>query len=532
MKKATILLFITISLAACRRGYPSWETGIGVPVAHGSFGINQLIADSLTSAGANGTVYIDHTFSLDNIGMDTLFDIPDTTLRYVYPAITGSTIPPGNAIWGQNTTTRYQLGAIQLMSSTLREGIMRVAVKNDIDQPLDLQIILPCATRNSQLLDTVLIVPAAYSPTSAFRDTFEINLSGYSIDMRGPLFNQVNTITIQYNIKVSTTATASANIIQWADSVAMNMTFTGIKPEYVRGYFGNQNLVAGPEETETGIFDLITAGTFGLDSMKMELELENYVGMDARVRINSLWSRNSGTGQTVYMTGPVIGPTYNFNRATYSYGTPPSLPSRFTTVLDNSNSNMRAMVENMPDHFGYHISIETNPLGNVSGSNDFLFTDWGINAKMHMLMPLSFHSSQLTLADTLDVDLTAVENPDAVGSGALTVYAQNGFPFQAAVQLYLLDAAGNITDVLVAQPNVIAQAPLTSMSTNMFSNGTTPSILHIPLTAEQSQRVLSSSKVLTRVVFDTNSAPYYVRIRTTDRLDLRITADFNYTFGN
>lgn len=501
-------------------------------MAHGSFGIEQLIADSLTSTGADGTVYVDYTFSLNNIGLDTLLEIPDTTLRYIYPAVSSGSFPPGATIWGQNTTTRYQLGAIQLMSCEMREGTMRVAVKNDITQPLDLQITLPCATSNSQILDTILIVPAAYSSTAAYRDTFEISLAGYSVDMRGPQFNQVNTITIQYTIKVSTTATGQAITTAWADSVGMNMTFTGIKPELVRGYFGNQTLQAGPEETATGIFDLITAGSFGLDSLKMELELENYVGMDARMRINSLWTRNAQTGQTVMMAAPVIGQTYNFNRATYSYGNPPSVPSRFTMLLDNSNSNLRAMIENQPDFLGYNISVETNPLGNVSGSNDFFYTDWGLNAKMHVLMPLSFHASQLTLADTLAVDMTAVENPEAIGGGTVTVYAQNSFPFHAAIQLYLLDAAGNITDVLVAQPNVIAQAPLVSSNSSLVSAGSTPGILHIPLTADQSRRLLSSNRVYAKVVFDTGSAPNYVRIRTTDKLDLRITADFNYTFGN
>lgn len=504
-----------------------------MPVAHGSFGIEQLIADSLTSTGSDGTVYVDYAFSLNNIGLDTLMEIPDTTLRYNYSAFQNGQFAPGATIYSSpSTPTRYQLGAIQLVNCVLRKGTMRIAVKNDITQPIDLRIQLPGAVRNSQPLDVTYIVPAATSSSVAYLDTLEIDLAGYDIDMRGPQYNQVNTLSFQYSIKISTTATSSANITAFADSMQMNMTLTGIVPEYVRGYFGNQNLQAGPEETATGIFDLITSGSFGLDSLKMELDLENYVGMDARMRINSLWSRNAQTGQTIVMTAPVIGQTYNFNRATYSYGNPPSVPSRFTMQLNNSNSNLRAMIENQPDFLGYDISVETNPLGNISGSNDFFYNDWGLNAKMHVLMPLSFHASQLTLADTLDVDLTAVENPEAIGGGTLTVFAQNSFPFHAAIQLYLLDAAGNITDVLVAQPNVIAQAPLVTSSSSLVSAGSTPGILHIPLTAEQSRRLLNSSQVYTQVVFDTGSAPNYVRIRNTDKLDLRITADFNYTFGN
>jgi hypothetical protein len=532
VRKLLLICAISLAFTSCRRGDPSWETGIGVPVAHGSFGIEQLIADSLTATGLDGTVYIDHTFALNNLGTDTLFNIPDTTLRYAYSLPIPYQLAPGTQLVNQTSTTRYQLGAIQLMNSILRSGKMVIFVQNDLTQPVDVRLRLPNATRNNLPLDTLLHIAAAPDSIHGFQTSAEVDLSGYTVDLRGPQYNQVNTLTTQYTANISTNATGFENLYP-ADSVVMNLTFTGIVPEYVRGYFGNQTLQAGPEETATGIFDLITSGSFGLDSLKMELELENYVGMDARMRINGLWARNSATGQIIYMNAPVIGQTYNFNRATYSYGNPPSVPSRFSMQLDNSNSNLRAMVESMPDYLGYNIHIETNPLGNVSGSNDFFYHDWGLNAKMHLLMPLSFHASQLTLADTLDVDMTPVENPEAVGGGTLTVFAQNSFPFHASIQLYLLDAAGNITDVLVAQPNVIAQAPLVANSSNsVVSNGSTPGILHIPLTAAQSQRLLHSNRVYAKAVFDTGTAPNYVRIRNTDKLDLRITADFNYTFGN
>ncbi|MGL5888928.1 MAG: hypothetical protein ACRC3B_03545, partial [Bacteroidia bacterium] len=267
MKNLFLLISAVIVMQGCRRGNPSWETGIGVPVAHGSFGINQLIADSLTSTGASGVVYVDHTFELNNLGTDTLFNIPDTTLRYTYFSFLNSQISPGSTIWSQNTTTRYQLGVVELMNTILRKGTMRIAVKNDLTQPIDLRIVLPGATLNNQVLDTLLIIAAAPNSQNARLDTFEIDISGYTIDLRGPQFNQINTLTTQYTIKVSTTATASANIAAYTDSMSMNMTLTGIVPEYVRGYFGNQTLQAGPEETATGIFDLITSGGFGLDSL-------------------------------------------------------------------------------------------------------------------------------------------------------------------------------------------------------------------------------------------------------------------------
>ncbi len=531
MRNLFYLLLSVIVMQGCRRGNPSWETGIGVPVAHGSFGINQLIPDSLTSANASGNVSIDYTFSLNNLATDTLFEIPDTSLNYAYSLPIPYQIAPGTQLVNQTSSTRYQLGAIQLMNAELRKGKMLIFIQNDLMQPVNVRMALPYATRNSLPLDTTFYLPAAPDSLHGHKTTAVIDLSGYTVDLRGPSFNQVNTLTTQYVAQISPSAPGFENLFP-ADSVIMNITFSGLVPNYIRGYFGNQTLQAGPEESYTDVFSRFISGSFGLDSLTMELEIENYIGMDARMQINSLWTRNSGTGQTVYLNAPVIGMPVNFNRANYSWGLPPSVPSRFTYQLDNGNSNLRAMIENMPDFLGYSIDVTTNPLGNVSGSNDFYYNNWGINANMHVLMPLSVHASQLTLLDTLDVDLTSVEDPQAVGDAALTVYAQNGFPFEAQIQLYLLDAAGNITDMIVASPGIIAQAPLLNNGSYFTSSGTTPSVLNIPLTAAQSQRLLGSTKVLTRIVFDTNSAPDYVRIRNTDRFDVRITADFNYTFGN
>lgn len=185
------------------------------------------------------------------------------------------------------------------------------------------------------------------------------------------------------------------------------------------------------------------------------------------------------------------------------------------------------MFELMPDFLGYDFSLWTNPLGNVSGNNDFLYTRFGINAYIDVDMPVNFFADQIVLVDTIATDFN-VANAEDIRTANLTLFAGNGFPFDADVQLLLLDENNNVTTSLVATPGIIASAPLAQAGGYFFANGATQSVLHIPLDEAQTDAFLHSTRVLFRAVFDTNTNPNYVKIFTTNKLDFNLTADFEY----
>lgn len=524
---------IALLAAGCRKGDPSWDTGLVLPLAHASLSIDNLIADSLVSTNTDGSVKLVYSTSFLGLSTDTLFDIPDTTYINHYESFL-----PINVIGGQYlvtnvpTQTAYDMGDLELVNGVLKEGKLFIRLQNDIQLKVIVSYSIPSATLNGVPFDTSFLMPAAVDINTSSIRNVAIDLSGYTIDFTGINHDRVNTVSTLFTAQIDPSEVGGVINGNNLDTVAAICTFSGIKPYYIRGYFGNQTIDIGPEETGFTIFQHLLSGTAGLDSLTMSLHIDNYVGMDSRLTINSIWSRNTRTGQSVYLNNSILGTPININRGYYSNTWPPVVPSSYNFVFDNSNSNAKALVENLPDKLGYDLTLITNPLGNVSGNNDFFYSDFGINANLDIEMPLNFYADQIVIGDTFVTDFTSVKNKEDILKGTLTLYAQNSFPFSAGVQLYLLDAYGNITDSIVAQPNVINAGVSSSAGNYVISTGFSSSTIQIPLNETQTQAFLNSSRIYFKALFDTNSAPGYVKIYNTNRLDLQLSADFDYHIGN
>jgi hypothetical protein len=370
-KLLTLLLAGSLFLPfqSCRKDNPSWDTGIVLPLAHASLSIDNLMTDSLSTTNADGSVKIVYSTKFFGLNTDTLFDIPDTTVSDFYHLPLGyANINEGFDLIAPSTPaqTTFAVTNVQLVMGILNNGLMRLHLQNDIRKRVVVRYQIPCATLNGVPFDTSFTIAAAPdSLHSTFVDAV-INLFGYTIDFTGVNHDRVNTISTAFSAEIDPTDFGYTTIYP-SDTVAARNTFSEILPFYIRGYFGNQTVEIGPEETGFSLFQKIQSGSIGLDSLTMSIDIDNYIGMDSRLTINNIWSRRTLTGQSVYLNHSVIGTPININRATYSSTWGESVPSSYNFTFDNSNSNAKALVENLPDKLGYDVTLVTNPLGNVSG---------------------------------------------------------------------------------------------------------------------------------------------------------------------
>jgi predicted 3-demethylubiquinone-9 3-methyltransferase (glyoxalase superfamily) len=184
------------------------------------------------------------------------------------------------------------------------------------------------------------------------------------------------------------------------------------------------------------------------------------------------------------------------------------------------------MMENLPDKFGYSLQIVTNPLGNVSGSNDFVYSDKLLKAKMNMEIPLSLIATNLTLVDTLDLNIQSNPETQNIKSGTITLFAKNGFPFDASIQLYMLDDNNNVTDSLYTYANTIDQAMINS---SLRVTGKKATKLVAAVNQSKMQLLYSTKKVRLKVKFNTASQSQYVKIYSDYSIDIQLIGDINYT---
>ncbi|MFI5149640.1 MAG: hypothetical protein ACHQRM_07885 [Bacteroidia bacterium] len=510
---------------ACRKSGASWDSDISTPIFKTTFGINKLISDSLLHKNTDSSLTLVFSKSLANYALDSLVHIPDTTVNNGYGIPIATVFTGGQSITpGTPNITAYPLHGVGLKTAFLRTGTMRVTIRNKVHSKIQVTYQIPSASLNSVPFLVTVMVPAASGSTEGVY-TADYNLQSYTLDLSGPARNSINTVVTQVNAIIDPATTSV--LVNPGDSLVIKSTFVNMVPGYAKGYFGQATQHIGPAESPFSIFSKFTSGSLLLQSVQLNFHIENGIGVDARLMIPDIYSKNSRTGSVVHLTGPIINSPININRAIETFSNPPEIPSLYSNMLNNGNSNIKALIENMPDKIGYQLNLTPDPLGNVSGYNDFVYYGYGLQAGLDLQVPLALVATNLTLADTLAVNFDKESsNISRLHQCNLTLYASNGFPLSAGLQLYMVNDHNTVTDSLMGAANLIGPAPL---DLNLKAVGKQESVLLIPVPASKISNLVHARKLIITARFNTSSNPAYLKIYDSYEMDFRLTGDFNYT---
>ena len=519
--------FFIIFLVSCRRQNPSWDLNVLAPLVKSTLTINNIIPDSVIHKNSDNSLEIVYNNSLYSFSSDKLFKIPDTTLTSPYTSPVTTVVNPGGSIIPVVLNDiQYSVGSAQLTQVIIRSGKMLLTIKSGIKGFVDFNYKIPSMKSPSgNIFDTtVTITPAIGSSPGIYTGSFD--LSGYIVNLTGSTGTSVNTMTTSYNAIVSPIAHGGyTTTINQGDNVQISNSFISIVPQYAKGYFGS-TVTNVSDSTNFSLFRHIISGNLNLQNVNIGLSIENSVGADARITINNLLSVNSRTGiaRSLTSTNSAIGSPININRAVDNNGNVAA--STYSVSFTPANSNILAFVDNLPDKLVYKMNFEINPLVNISGNNDFIYYDKLINTNLNMTIPLSLIANNLTMADTMNFTMNA--NLANVNSGNLYLYFENGFPFTAQAQLFLMNGSSIITDSLISSPNVITPPPL---DINSICIGQSATKLTIPLDAGKLSELRAAKKMYVKIKFNTANQPNYIKIYSFYQLNLRVVGDFNYTVG-
>lgn len=531
--KSTLLLVslvICLLVSSCKKDstQPSWDVDALVPLIKSSLTINNLITDSLIISNPDSSVKIVYNSDLINFSSDTLADVPDTTVHFSYVSPFLYNYVGGTDLIKKTSEIDFDLNGIELNKAIIKSEFIHLHVENRIDSTIVFNYDIPCATLNGVPLTLFDSVAGGKAANPSIYDTI-IDLAGYTVDLTGLSKTKYNIVTTYVHAYISKGIFAVFASPQ--DSLYITNSAYSIKPGYAKGYLGQTVINVGPEQSNFTLFNSIKSGTLKLPNVNVKLDLENSIGVDARLKISKITSMNTKTGTNIDLVSPAaINKSININRATETgNAASPVNPTIYSILLNSGNSNISALFSNMPDKLSYAIQVSINPLGNISGSNDFVYSDYGIKAKMNIEIPLSVLASNLTLSDTLLMDLSNIKEEGKINGGNLYLYATNSMPFDAAIQIYLLDKNLNISDSLLVPPgNTILSGQL---GTNLKVINAVSSKLTIPVTKNKLSRLVHSDKALVIARFNTANQPNPVNIYNYYKLDLKLIADFNYSIS-
>lgn len=517
--RALCWALLMFSALACKKegDRANWDVDALLPLVELNMGIDNLIQDSLLIYDENEPVRISFSDTIVRFALDTLIQLPDTTLVDSFYLAFGATFPPGTQIENITDNIEIQSNDLELKKAILNQGVITVKLESTFQGPVFCTYKIPDATLNGVPLQVEALVPGASGDNPA---TFElsIDVSNYLIDFSNgnAPFNRLPT-----DLTVTAPSDGAPLPVSPGDGFKIKTIFAGLTPSYAEGYFGQSFIETGDEVQEINAFDIIQSGSIDLSEVDVTLRLLNGFGIDVRANILHFNAINNTSQNNIGLNHPIIGQPINLNRASHPNGFP--VPSFFEVNLNESNSNIDEMIENFPDAFEIAAELQINPLGNISNHHDFAYAESTIEGILDIDIPLHLIANSLTLRDTVDFSLGNVETTENINYGRLIIKVNNGFPIEGNITLVALDEELTATPILPA--GFFAHA-ITDGNNNVVAP--VYSELIVELDKEKIEVLHSAKQLVITAALSTSNVSQPIKIYKTNRLDLKVVADFNY----
>ena len=452
----TILpLFILALFFSCsREEKTSWDIDVVTPLAETRLSVNNLIADSLIVSASGNPVMIRYENQFNLIPNDSLYFIPDTSFSSSFSLPFSINLPAGFEVVDLSQLVRFNYKDVQLSEAIIESGIANFKVFNTITDKIYVDYSIPNASISGQSLqfNDIEIGPGSNQTPTVFEKN--INLNGYLLNLRGDLGNLSNQFRVNLNAKLNPDgngASTYANI----PILTYQYNFKNIKPYYARGYLGQSSFTGNDFLSLSEMKKL--SGIIHLEDITLDVEIENSIGADFSLNFQNIKASRNGT--ELQLNHPIIGNNQQLNRAqNTAQGDLPYTPTYKNYSFNSSNSNIKALIELLPDRLSFEARASLNPLGNVSSGNDFIYKNSNVRVKTTLEMPLSFSANAITFTDTLTTLGIESTTTDNVLAGDLQILATNSFPFDLTLKGYLLDENKVLIDSLLSNQIILAAA--------------------------------------------------------------------------
>ncbi len=511
------LISLKLFLTGCRKPtLANWDTELVLPILNGNLKINHFLGDSLFYADASNFLYIKYNKRVLNIAPDSLLKIPDTSVVNSFTNFFPFNINPGQTInfLPPSETTFELTNNTKLKTAFIKQGKLKLYFSNFVSQPIDLKYKIPSASLYGIPFEIIVTVPNGSNTVIR-----EIDLSNYQLNLTG--INGYNYNTIYQTYTVGLNQNAQATVVPTGTFAQIKAEYQNLVPSYLEGYFGNHLLSFGPDTIQFEIFKNLGVQNFSLTNAQTNFVIKNFFGVDFNGNISQFKSIK-GT-QFIQLNNPNIT-NINVNRATKAMNMP--IPSIKNILINETNSNITSFLSILPEKIVYQGSVSANPLGNVSGFQDFSFYGKGIEIFTDILIPLKFNADAFYLSSDIDVELSSLGQLKNIKEGGLKFYVSNGYPFDVILQAYLMDNNGSIIDSLLPQQNnVIIKGQLNSMNLVVSPANST---LNIPLNPDVTEKMLKSKKIRLKAKLIMPPQPPEITILSDYLIKVNIIADVVY----
>lgn len=523
LRKIALILAIFGLFSGCRKNFETdWDVDLAAPIARSDLKIKNFFKDSLFQTDAGNVLHLAFSKAMASFRLDTLLKIPDTLIVNSFVVIPHLYVAPGQPLIGFPITQEIDFdinNGVELKKVIIDQGTLKVKYVNTYTQPLTFSLTLPGATRYGNPFIINETIPPGTAGITKYYD-----LNNYSILLNGLNGNKSNSLV--QSVLISVPSYAQGDTTRNGQSVEADISYTKLVPAYVEGYFGQQNIDIKYDSTALNLNKNLEVSNLQINSASINFRIVNEFGVDINAQLTNIKSVNSAKNTSVLLNAQGLS-NININRAGKTSNlSNPVFPSVKSIPVNTGNSNLKQFLDNVPDYIAYQGKIVVNPLGNVSGTNDFAFLNTGITIFADVDIPLELEADYFKLTTTTPLDLTGVSQIDNINSGNIIIQATNGFPFEAVLQGYILNDQQQIVDSLFdVTGNTIHRGILNS--NNDVTQAVYTKIL-VPF-SESKLKHLKQCKTIKFVSrFNMPASPPDIKIYDYYDLNLVMSVDVNY----
>jgi len=412
------------------------------------------------------------------------------------------------------------LDNVRLTEARIRSGVIRADVYSTAQDTVRFTYEIPAATNGSGIFKFEAVVPPA-PPNGTSYAQFNSDFSGYLMNLTGQNGDKYNTF---YNVlKGKIRYTGRLVTLSLKDSLDITLTLMDAKPSYVKGYLGQDTIAVGPAVSDIEIFKNISANTLQFKSSSLSLVFENSLGMPAKANLSQLTAINTATNTSIDLSGTPINKNFPIGAAVEGAG--PTV----STIDLSTGSNASSLLSILPNKISYAGMFDTNPQVSIpphdTTHNNFAYSGADLKIYLDMKFPLTFVASNLSLTDTVDCNMGAL-NAGGFQNGKFNIFATNGFPIELKVDMRFLDHNGLQMDSIISS-TPIAAAPIDAV-TGKVTGTKISSIPFVMSAARLDALIHNGAKVVFTARFDTKPANKNITLYSDYAIELKLVGDIGY----
>jgi hypothetical protein len=403
-------------VTGCNREPIQWEVDLALPLIDDVIEWSDLFSDTSLFTTDGTTAVFAFQESLSSWDIESLTQLPDTlVIEELSPDFVGGPfqVPPGSVLLDIEEDIVFQGIAQDFHYIRLESGSIEYEVESSTNGYVELNYGFPGVIIDGQPVNLNVLLPPSVSGVTQSESGI-IDLSGAEIDLTGWDGNGINRIASDLMIGTPDFVTDTAQVFG-EDSITVKMQFQDMLVRQVTGYFGAELLDIDVEESLFNPENFLE-GFIDISPSRARLEFQNTIGADLRLTLDALSVDGIGFGH------PALGVPQLISRANLQGDV--IVPALWELDLMQIAPSFFEVLSYLPETINVLGSATLNPLGDVSGGNDFFDAQSPPELMLDLEWPLSTQIESLKLRQVRDIEPMSI--PDFQGD--LVVQVTNGFP--------------------------------------------------------------------------------------------------------